>query len=95
MSLRNVILVGDVLDRLREIPDESVHCVVTSPPYWGLRDFGIELNPAYAEMARNRIEHGTVDPSEVSEIESQGMLFDMSNSNIMQSPAQEADHAAP
>jgi len=29
---------GDVLDRLREIPEGSVHCVVTSPPYWGLRD---------------------------------------------------------
>ena len=24
------------------LPDESVHCVVTSPPYWGLRDYGIE-----------------------------------------------------
>jgi len=34
------ILVGNVLDRLREMPDESVHCVVTSPPYWGLRDYG-------------------------------------------------------
>lgn len=32
---------GDVLDRLREMPDESVHCVVTSPPYWGLRDYGV------------------------------------------------------
>ena len=31
---------GDALTRLREIPDESVHCVVTSPPYWGLRDYG-------------------------------------------------------
>ena len=31
---------GDVTDRLRELPDESVHCVVTSPPYWGLRDYG-------------------------------------------------------
>lgn len=31
---------GHVLDRLREMPDESVHCVVTSPPYWGLRDYG-------------------------------------------------------
>lgn len=30
---------GDVLDRLREMPDESVNCVVTSPPYWGLRDY--------------------------------------------------------
>src|SRR3990172_4550060 len=32
-------LVGHVLDRLRELPDASVHCVVTSPPYWGLRDY--------------------------------------------------------
>lgn len=34
------ILIGDVRERLRELPDESVHCVVTSPPYWGLRDYG-------------------------------------------------------
>lgn len=33
---------GDVLECLRELADESVHCVVTSPPYWGLRDYGIE-----------------------------------------------------
>lgn len=37
----NVILQGDVLDRLRELPEESVHCVITSPPYWGLRDYGV------------------------------------------------------
>ena len=35
------ILRGDVRDRLRELPDESVHCVVTSPPYYGLRDYGM------------------------------------------------------
>jgi site-specific DNA-methyltransferase (cytosine-N4-specific) len=34
------ILVGDVRERLRDLPDGSVHCVVTSPPYWGLRDYG-------------------------------------------------------
>lgn len=39
MSYR--IIIGDVLDRLRELPDESVNCVVTSPPYWGLRDYGV------------------------------------------------------
>jgi DNA modification methylase len=32
--------VGDVRDCLRELPAESVHTVVTSPPYWGLRDYG-------------------------------------------------------
>ena len=32
---------GDALTRLREMPDESVHCCVTSPPYFGLRDYGV------------------------------------------------------
>jgi DNA modification methylase len=35
------ILCGDCRDVLRQMPDASVHCVVTSPPYWGLRDYGI------------------------------------------------------
>jgi len=34
------IIEGDVLERLGELPDESVHCCVTSPPYFGLRDYG-------------------------------------------------------
>lgn len=36
------ILQGDCLERLRELPDESIQCCVTSPPYWGLRDYGVE-----------------------------------------------------
>jgi DNA modification methylase len=35
-----VILIGDVRERLKELPDQSVNCCVTSPPYWGLRDYG-------------------------------------------------------
>jgi DNA modification methylase len=34
------ILQGDCRDVLKTLPDESVHCVVTSPPYFGLRDYG-------------------------------------------------------
>jgi DNA modification methylase len=34
------ILQGDALTRLREMPDASVQCAITSPPYWGLRDYG-------------------------------------------------------
>jgi DNA modification methylase len=34
------ILRGDCLDVLRTLPDESVHCCVASPPYFGLRDYG-------------------------------------------------------
>lgn len=39
MAIR--ILTCDVMEGLRQLADESVHCVVTSPPYWGLRDYGI------------------------------------------------------
>lgn len=34
------ILQGDALTQLRTLPDESVHCCVSSPPYWNLRDYG-------------------------------------------------------
>ena len=36
------IRVGDCLDLLRQMPSESVQMCVTSPPYWGLRDYGVE-----------------------------------------------------
>lgn len=36
----NTILNCDVLDGLKQLPDESVNCCITSPPYWGLRDYG-------------------------------------------------------
>lgn len=36
------ILIGDVRQQLRTLADNSVHCVVTSPPYWGLRDYGVQ-----------------------------------------------------
>ena len=34
------ILQGNCIDKLKELDNESVQCVVTSPPYWGLRDYG-------------------------------------------------------
>jgi len=34
------IYIGDVRDQLRHLADNSVQCCVTSPPYWGLRDYG-------------------------------------------------------
>lgn len=36
---RNRILHADVIDGLRRLPDNSVHCAVTSPPWWGLRSY--------------------------------------------------------
>lgn len=53
------LLLGDALDQLRTLPDGSVDCIVTSPPYFGLRDYGtpgqygLEASPAeYVETMR-------------------------------------------
>ncbi|WP_461368895.1 DNA-methyltransferase [Candidatus Darwinibacter acetoxidans] len=40
--MRHTILHADVMAGLASMPDESIQCVMTSPPYWGLRDYGIE-----------------------------------------------------
>ncbi len=39
-SVSHRIIFADVLDGLRSLPSGSVNCVATSPPYWGLRDYG-------------------------------------------------------
>lgn len=39
MSVR--IVIGDVREKLAEMEPDSIDCVVTSPPYWGLRDYGV------------------------------------------------------
>ena len=43
-SEKNPLLVlhGDVRGIVNDLPDNSVQCVVTSPPYWGVRDYGTE-----------------------------------------------------
>ena len=55
-----MILHGDVLDKLQEIESDSVQCVVTSPPYWGLRDYGTEgqlgLEKTPEEYVENMVE---------------------------------------
>lgn len=38
---RCTIHIGDCIDVMRTMPANSVDCVVTSPPYWGLRDYGV------------------------------------------------------
>ncbi|KPW92310.1 DNA methylase N-4/N-6 [Pseudomonas syringae pv. coryli] len=42
MSQLHQILVGDCIDMMLTLPDESVHTCVTSLPYYGLRDYGVE-----------------------------------------------------
>ncbi|MGA8726016.1 MAG: site-specific DNA-methyltransferase [Acidimicrobiales bacterium] len=42
MTPRNTVLVGDVRKRLAELVPDSVDCVVTSPPYFGLRNYQVD-----------------------------------------------------
>lgn len=42
MDWINKFHLGHTLNLLSQMPSEFVSCVVTSPPYWGLRDYGIE-----------------------------------------------------
>lgn len=71
----STIFEGDALTVLRRLPDESVRCVVTSPPYWGLRDYDIteqigleatmhqfinRLVTIFAEIRRVLTEDGTL-----------------------------------
>ena len=40
--IENIIINRDCLLALRDLPDESVNCCVTSPPYYALRDYGMD-----------------------------------------------------
>jgi DNA modification methylase len=37
----NHIYIGDALEVLKSLPSESINCAITSPPYYGLRDYGV------------------------------------------------------
>lgn len=54
------ILQGDCIEMMKTMEDESVDCVVTSPPYWGLRDYGVEgqigLEPTLDEHIKKMVE---------------------------------------
>lgn len=59
--MRNVdIHIGDCIASMRGLPDQSVHTCVTSPPYFGLRDYGmpgqIGLEPTNAEFVAAMVE---------------------------------------
>lgn len=71
----NRIVCGDALVELQKMPVESVDCIITSPPYWGLRDYGIEgqigledspekfiekMVAVFREAKRVLAEHGTL-----------------------------------
>jgi DNA modification methylase len=54
------VLQGDVVDRLADVKDKSVQTCITSPPYWGLRDYGeseqLGLEATPEEYVQNMVE---------------------------------------
>jgi len=53
MIYPNNIYVGDCLKWLKHIDNETINCCITSPPYWALRDYGVDgqlgLEPTFEE----------------------------------------------
>jgi site-specific DNA-methyltransferase (adenine-specific) len=47
------ILQGDCIDRLKDLEDKSIHTCITSPPYWGLRNYNDEENQLGLENTPN------------------------------------------
>ncbi len=56
MKTKHICIIGDSRE-MKEVQDESVHLVVTSPPYWQLKDYGVEeqigFNDSYEEYINN------------------------------------------
>jgi DNA modification methylase len=52
-----MILQGNVNDKLKEIESDSIQCVVTSPPYWGLRDYGTDGQLGLEETPEEYVEN--------------------------------------
>ena len=72
--MKHKIVCGHVLDVLKVMPDESIDTIVTSPPYWGLRDYGEETNTIWGgdsncehEWIVGTTNHDNLRPSKVSE----------------------------
>ena len=76
----NSIIIADVREGLARLPDASVHCVVTSPPYWGLRDYKIPpsvwgRDPACAHkwsMTRRTPQSGGTGAASVKQVSNGG-----------------------
>jgi len=55
----NRIVRGECLEVLKQLPDESIDCIVTSPPYYGLRDYGMKkqigLESTFEEYLQNML----------------------------------------
>lgn len=49
-AMINKVSLGDLLELIITLPDECLHCCVTSPPYWALRDYGKSVISHFPEI---------------------------------------------
>ena len=60
MEIINKIILSDCLEGIKQMPDSIVDCCISSPPYWGLRDYGVDgqigLEENYSEFIAKLIE---------------------------------------
>lgn len=52
----NKILQGDAFEILKTLTEESVDCIITSPPYFGLRDYGVKGQVGLEEIPQDFID---------------------------------------
>jgi len=62
------IHVGDARETLADLPSDSVHCVMTSPPYWNLRDYGEEEQLGLEDTPEQFVENLVVVFDEVKRV---------------------------
>lgn len=62
----SMLIIDDVIAGLKRVPDNSVHCAVTSPPYFQLRSYGphiVKINPAVAPLdIKDILTHRNIQP---------------------------------
>jgi len=65
---RRVLLAGDVREQLQHIPDELIDCVVTSPPYFRLRDYGVDGQLGLESHVERWVDHLAVVMEDVRRV---------------------------
>jgi len=73
---RIILLHGNTLDILSLLPDESIDCIITSPPYWGLRDYRVKNQIGLEPNLEEYFEKLLVVTAELKRIlKKQGIMF--------------------
>jgi len=62
------LIQGDVIKSLQTLPSESIDCIMTSPPYWALRDYGMEGQIGFEPTFEEYLEHMLQITSELKKV---------------------------